>query len=420
MTTAAAAQNPRQDAKVLGLICTGHFLSHFYFLTLPPLFVFIKVDLGLSFTQLGLMMTMLYGVAGLVQVPIGFLVDRIGARIVLTSGLIIMSLGFGLVGLAPAMGATLMQAGLTFDPTFGIILAVLSIAAMGHSVFHPADYAILSSSINPVRMGRAFSIHTFSGHFGSAVAPATILFLAGLTNWKIALVIAGALGIAAMVALTTQWNSLHDDVLPKKKKDDEAEATAAGTKDGIALLLSTPMLLFFLFFMSLTLMSSGLQAFLVAGLVDLKVATLDTAGLALSAYLFAAAGGVLVGGEIADRTKRHDMVAMVAFVITGLIMLAVPIFAPGATVLVTIMVIAGLAQGIIRPARDMMVRAASPKGSFGKVFGFLSAGLAAGGAIAPIIYGLIMDANRPDWVFYLMAIFMGLAIFSVAVPKPKH
>jgi MFS family permease len=329
MTTAAAAQNPRQDAKVLGLICTGHFLSHFYFLTLPPLFVFIKVDLGLSFTQLGLMMTMLYGVAGLVQVPIGFLVDRIGARIVLTSGLIIMSLGFGLVGLAPAMGATLMQAGLTFDPTFGIILAVLSIAAMGHSVFHPADYAILSSSINPVRMGRAFSIHTFSGHFGSAVAPATILFLAGLTNWKIALVIAGALGIAAMVALTTQWNSLHDDVLPKKKKDDEAEATAAGTKDGIALLLSTPMLLFFLFFMSLTLMSSGLQAFLVAGLVDLKVATLDTAGLALSAYLFAAAGGVLVGGEIADRTKRHDMVAMVAFVITGLIMLAVPIFAPG-------------------------------------------------------------------------------------------
>jgi len=88
--------------------------------------------------------------------------------------------------------------------------------------------------------------------------------------------------------------------------------------------------------------------------------------------------------------------------------------------LIAMMVVAGLVQGIIRPARDMMVRAASPKGSTGKVFGFVSAGIAAGGAVAPAIFGLIMDANQPAWVFYLMAIFMGLAMFSVIMPKPKH
>lgn len=423
MATAEAATDFRQDAKVLGLISTGHFLSHFYFLTLPPLFLFIKADLGLSFTELGVMMTLLYAVAGVVQVPVGFMVDRVGARIVLTGGLIIMSAGFGLVGLAPGAGKALMAAGVPFDPSYGIILFLLVIAAIGHSVFHPADYAILNSSINPKRMGRAFSIHTFSGHLGSAVAPATILFIAAMTNWKMALVIAGAVGILTMFAMTTQWNSLHDEVLPRKKKEDKTEKAAAegaeAPKDGIGLLLSAPMLLFFLFFMSLTMMSSGVHSFLVVGLDGLGIASNKVAGYALSAYLFASAFGILIGGEIADRTKRHDLVAIAAFVISGAVMLIIPLAGPGAALLIAMMVLAGLVQGIIRPARDMMVRAASPKGSTGKVFGFVSAGIAAGGAVSPAIFGLIMDADRPAWVFYLMAAFMVIALFSVAMPKPK-
>lgn len=421
MTTAATATDFRQDTKILGLISTGHFLSHFYYLTLPPLFVFIRADLGLSFTELGMMMALLYGMAGLVQVPVGFLVDRVGARVVLTGGLFIMSAGFALVGFAPALGRGLMALGLAFDPTFGIILVLLTIAALGHSVFHPADYAILNSSINPVRMGRAFSIHTFSGHLGSAVAPATILFLAGLWNWKAALVVSGAFGILTMFALTTQWNSLHDDVLPKKKEDEaKPESASDGAKDGIALLLSAPMLLFFLFFMSLTFMASGVQSFLVTGLVALEAAPIELAGTALSVYLFASAGGILLGGEIADRFQRHNLVAMVAFVVSGAIMAGIAVVKPGAVILIAVMIIAGLSQGIIRPARDMMVRATTPKGSTGKVFGFLSAGIAAGGAIAPAIFGVIMDAGRPEWVFYLMAIFMVVALFSVAMPKPKQ
>ncbi|HEX9808285.1 MAG TPA: MFS transporter [Alphaproteobacteria bacterium] len=422
MTSATAPAESRQDIKVLGLISTGHLLSHYYYLTLPPLFVFINADLDLSFTELGVMMTLLYGVAGVVQVPVGFLVDRVGARIVLTGGLLIMSVGFGLVGLAPALGQGLMTLGLPFDPTYGIILAFLTMAAAGHSVFHPADYAILNSSINPQRMARAFSIHTFSGHLGSAIAPATILFLAGLTNWKVALMIAGALGVVTMFAMTSQWNSLHDDVLPGKKKSDGkgGETNGGNSQAGIRLLLSRPMLLFFLFFAALTMMSSGVHSFLVVGLVGLEVAPLELAGTALSAYLFASAAGILLGGEISDRTERHDLVAMVAFVITAAVMLSVVWARPGAVVLIAVMILAGLVQGIIRPARDMMVRAASPKGSTGKVFGFVSAGIAAGGAISPTVFGLFMDAGNPAWVFYLMAIFMGIALFSVAMPKPRH
>jgi MFS family permease len=426
MTTMAAAGDLRQDIKVLGLISTGHLLSHFYFLVLPPLFVFMRADLELSFTALGVMMTLLYGVAAVAQIPVGFLVDRVGARVVLTGGLFIMSTGFVLVGLSPAMAQALTGLGLPFDATFGLILFWLALAGIGHSVFHPADYAILNSSINPRRMGRAFSIHTFFGHLGSALAPATILFLAALTDWKLALVIAGLIGIATMFAMTSQWNSLHDDTLRpnKEKSDPPAGDTEAGepsqTKEGLALLFSAPMLLFFLFFAALAMTASGVQTFLVVALVGINVATNDIAAYALTFYLFASAAGILLGGEIADRTQRHDLTALVAFVITGAIMLSMTLFNPGAILLYTVMVIAGLSQGIIRPARDMMVRAASPKGSTGKVFGFVSAGIAGGAAVAPALFGVIMDANKPAWVFYLLAIFMVIAMFSIAIPKPKH
>jgi len=425
MTTTAAAGDFRQDIKVLGLISTGHFLSHFYFLVLPPLFVFMRADLGLSFTELGIMMTLIYAVAAIAQIPVGFLVDRVGARVVLTTGLFIMSIGFVLVGLSPAMGQALADFGLPFDATYGLILLWLAIAGVGHSVFHPADYAILNSSISPQRMGRAFSIHTFFGHLGSAVAPASILFLAALTDWKMAVVIAGLFGIATMFAMTSQWNSLHHDVLRSKDKkpdnpDAETGTSSSQTKEGLALLFSAPMLLFFLFFAALAMMQSGVQTFLVVALVGLEVAPLKIAGYALGWYLFASAAGILVGGEIADRTQRHDLTAMVAFVITGVIMLSITLSNPGVILLYAVMAVAGLCQGIIRPARDMMVRAASPKGSTGKVFGFVSAGIAGGAAVSPALFGMIMDANKPAWVFYTMTIFMVIAMVSIAVPKPKH
>ena len=180
------------------------------------------------------------------------------------------------------------------------------------------------------------------------------------------------------------------------------------------------MLLFFLFFAALGMTASGVQAFLVVALVGLDVAPLEIAGYALTAYLFASAAGILAGGVIADRTQRHDLTAVIAFVITGAIMLSMTLFNPGAILLCAVMVIAGLCQGIIRPARDMMLRAASPKGSTGKVFGFVSAGIAAGATGAPALFGIIMDANKPAWVFYLLAFFMVIAIFSIAIPKPKH
>src|SRR5215218_2874732 len=175
MDAAATARFGREDRTILGLISTGHFMSHFYFLTLPPLFPFLREAFAVGYTELGLMMTLTYAASATAQVPVGFLVDRIGARLVLTLGLALLAVGFGLVGLATS---------------FVVVIGLTMLAGLGHSVFHPADYAILNASMSPARIGRAFSVHTFAGHLGSAVAPATMVTLAAASGWRMALVIA--------------------------------------------------------------------------------------------------------------------------------------------------------------------------------------------------------------------------------------
>ncbi len=399
---ASPAISVRQDTKILGVVSAGHFLSHFYLLTLPPLFFILKSEFAVSYAALGAILTVSFALSAVAQVPMGFLVDRIGARIVLTTGLVIMAVCIGLMG---------------FAATYWQVLILFTIAGIGHSVFHPADYAILNASIEPSRMGRAFSIHTFSGHLGSALAPATVIFLATVWNWRAALFIAGAMGLVATGVLASQWNSLRDDVVSVKKPEAETPASGPRPKDGMALLFSKPILLFFLFFLMTSMTASGVHAFLVVALIELHDMPLALASATLTGYLIASAAGILLGGVFADRTTRHDLQAALAFTVSALLILVVAAASLNLALMVAVLVLAGLMQGIVRPARDMMVRGASPKGSMGKVFGFVSAGMAAGSAISPMMFGFVMDLGRPEWVFYLMVIFMVVAIGTVMTPK---
>jgi MFS family permease len=404
MDAAVAAGSGRRDVKILSLISVGHFMSHYFSLTLPPLFIYLREAFDVSYAELGLMMTLSYGASAVVQVPVGFLVDRFGAKPVLTLGLTLLSLGYGLVGLAPV---------------FWVVLLLTIIAGIGNSVFHPANYVILNSSISPGRMGRAFSIHTFAGHLGTAFAPVSMILLSDLFGWRTALLAAGLFGLMVMLALLTQWNSISEDAAAKGKKKEAgtASAAAAGTKDGLALLFSKPIVLFFLFFATLSMTSSGINAFAVTALVTLHGTPLAAASMALTVYLFCSATGILLGGEISDRTRRHDVVAAIVFVLTVAFSLVLAWFDLPLALLVALMAIMGLGQGITRPARDMMLRATAPKGSVGKVFGFVSAGIMVGSTLAPIPFGYLLDIGRPEWVFYLIAIFMTIALFTVLTPK---
>src|SRR6516162_1626282 len=179
-----------RDARVNLLLGSGHFLSHFYQLCLPPLFIAWQQAFDVSFAQLGLVMALMSATAAVMQTPMGFLVDRYGARPFLVGGTLLMTLSMAAMGFTTAYWQI-------------VVLALLS--GVGNSVFHPADYAILSGSIDPARLGRSFAFHTFTGNIGFAAAPPATAALMLLLGWRGALIFVGLLGIP--VAATIVWQS---------------------------------------------------------------------------------------------------------------------------------------------------------------------------------------------------------------------
>ena len=131
--------------RVVAPVCAAHFLSHFYMIMLAPLFAFIRADYGVSYTDLALALTAFNLVSALLQTPVGFLVDRIGARSVLIAGVAIGALAFAVAGLVNS---------------FTVFIAMFALAGLGNTVYHPADYSLLSQQARRLVWARSsHSIH---------------------------------------------------------------------------------------------------------------------------------------------------------------------------------------------------------------------------------------------------------------------
>jgi len=378
-------------ARLVGFISAAHFVSHYYILLLPPLFPFVRADYGVSYTELGLALAAFNVVSAALQTPAGFLVDRLGARVLLVAGLLIGGLAFLIVGMTHS---------------FWLMVAMFALAGVGNTVYHPADYALLSHHVPAKRIGQAFSVHTFAGMLGSAVAPGSLLLMQSLWGWHGAFIGAGALGFAVAALLLTMGDET-------RTPDTPAPVRGAGTA-GWRLLLSPPILLNLGFFLLLALMSGGMYNYSVVALGALDGTPLATANGALSAHLFLSALGVLIGGVVATRTARHSLVATLGLAAIAILIALIAYVDLGSWPLIAVMALAGFCFGVIMPSRDMIVRDATPPGSFGKVFGFVTTGFNLGGIVAPLAFGAIMDHGNPRLVFLGVAACSLVAILTVA------
>lgn len=384
------------DIRLIAGVSAAHFVSHFYILVLPPVFAFIRNDYGVSYTELGLAITVFMAVSALLQTPAGFLVDRFNARLILIAGLL-----FGAAGLVIA----------ALVPSYWVLVAMFGLMGLGNTVYHPADYALLSRHVADERMSQAYSVHTFAGLLGSAAAPGGMLLMHGWFGWRGAFIGAAILGCAVAAVL-----ALQAEPPPARAAKPREDTPPAGAD--WRLLLSPPILVSFLFFTLLAFSSFGFMNFMVVALGALFDTPVATANAGLSSYLIMSAVGVLVGGFVATRTSRHGLVAKAGITVTALCTLIVGNVPLDAVTLPLVLAVSGLTIGAIMPARDMIVRAVTPPGAFGKVFGFVTNGFNIGGIVSPLVFGALMDHGRPWLVFMVIAIGSFAAIVTVAsVPK---
>jgi MFS transporter, FSR family, fosmidomycin resistance protein len=396
MTQAISVRSSRPaESRLIAAVCSAHMMSHYYMLLLAPLFAFVRADFKVSYTELALALTLFNVVSGIFQTPIGFLVDRIGARVVLIAGLAISTISYAIAGIVDS---------------YWVFIAMYGLAGIGNTVFHPADYSLLSHHAPKERLGQVFAFHTFAGMVGSAVAPVTLLTMQSWFGWRGAFVGASIFGLIVLGALIAQPEPAREAPHPAKAAAEERGKTG---QSGWAILLTAPILLNLAYFVMTSIMGGGLNTYLVVALGALHATPVETANMALTSLLTMNAVGVLAGGVLASRTARHAVVAAAGLAVGGVTTALVGLINFPGFALVLLMGFSGFCVGATYPSRDMLVRAVTPANAYGLVFGFVSVGFNIGASIAPIVYGALMDNGQPRAVFLLSAAVSILCISTV-------
>ena len=379
----------KQDAQVIGLVGLAHASSHFAHLLLPLMFPVFISEFGLSYSELGFLMTVFFVVSGIGQACAGFVVDRFGARPILFAAMSIFVLS------CIAASSVTGYVGL---------LGVAMLAGLGNSPFHPVNFTILNQRVSAPRLGHAFSAHSLTGNLGWAVAPLFLVGISELSNWRVAYLAAALLYVGVIVLLFAQRDKLLTEVIIRPP-DHKGQTDLA--------YLKLPVIWWcFAFFMFSTMTLALVQNYAVSLLKAMHGVNYQMASLTLTAYMLAAAVGISVGGFVAGRKMNSDRVVAICMA-TGAALLALC----GSGILggvgtMVVLAMTGFAIGIGAPSRDMMVKQATPKGATGRVYGTVYSGFDVGFAVAPVLFGAFMDRGWYSTVFYGATVVLVLSVFT--------
>ena len=407
----------------MGVVGVAHATSHFFHLLLPPLFPAFIEAFGLSYSQLGLLMSVFFVVSGVGQALAGFLVDRVGARPVL-QGALACFVAAALV-VASAQGYASL-----------VVAAVLM--GLGNAPFHPADFTILNQRVSSARLGHAFSAHGISGNLGWAAAPVFLIGLSSLGgSWRVAYVGAALLAAAVWLLVVLQREALDPPYEAARSSPPATEASAeqgasvdratAGTlaaaqPEALAFLKLPVLWLCFGFFFVVTAALSAIQTFSGPALQALYGLPLAASATVVTGFMLLGALGMVLGGFLSARIERLELTIGVAMSLSALLMLVVSSGAVSGPVAVALCILAGLGSGLAGPSRDMLIRRATPPGATGRVYGTVYSGLDAGFAVAAPLFGWLLDHGQPAGVFLGAAVawLMGVAVAALIGRRLAH
>ena len=400
--TVTHASARASDVRVISLLSLAHGSSHFFHLILPPLFPWLKAEFALSYAELGLLMSVFFVVSCIVQAVSGFLVDRIGARPVLFVG----------VGLLALSAVVLSQSN-------GYVLLIVGavIAGCGNGVFHPVDYTLINHKVSVPRLPYAYSAHGVTGYLGWAVAPVFMAGIAALSDWRIALLCAAVLETLILLVLWFNRGDLIDDAKHRRasaiKAAEEANPGRA-PQSAFAFLKLTSVWLCWLFFFFSMIAMAGIQSFAPSALNQLYGIPVTAGNFSITLLALGSAAGMILGGVMAAKLKMPDRIVgtcLFACAVIGLLIgseLVTAALVPG------LFFVIGCGLGIAAPSRDMMIRSATPQGVSGSVYGIIYSGIDLGAAVGPLLFGILLDAGKPNSLFLGVA-FLQLLLILTAV-----
>ena len=394
---APAPDDAKRDRRTIAIVSFAHGSSHFSQLLLAPLFPWIKDAFGLSYAELGLLMTTFYVVSGFGQAAAGFVVDRAGALPVLLGAL-------GLFALAAA--------GLALSVNYPMMLVFSGLAGLANSPFHPVDFSIMNARVAPARLGKAYALHGISGNLGWAAAPVFLVGIAGFAGWRVAL---GAASVLLALVWLVVWR--YRDLLrganhAPAQASPSAARPAAGADGTFGFLRIPAVWMSFGFFFAAATVLGGVQSFGPESARQLHEVPREFVAMCLTGYMLASAAGMLLGGVLAADPARAERIIAWGFGGAAIIALSLGFSDwPGWTVPVMFAVM-GFGSGIAGPSRDLLVRRATPPGATGRVYGMVYSGLDVGAALAPAVFGVLMDTGHPALIWAGIALFLGLMIAS--------
>lgn len=382
------SQSLQQDASVIGLVGLAHATSHFGHLLLPPLFPVFMHEFGLSFAQLGLVMSVFFAVSGLGQAASGFVVDKVGARPILFAALSLFALA--------AFMASRVQG-------YADLMLIAVMLGAANATFHPVDFTILNQRVSARRLGHAFSAHGLTGYLGWALAP---VFLSTFTlwfDWRSAYLAAATLYLLVLACVVI--GRVHVSAAVVQRRPD------APLQHSMAFLRSQVVWWCFAYFLFSTMTLAVVQNFSIPILKAMYGISFESASFTLTVYLLCGAAGMLVGGFVAGNALHSERVVALAMSVGCVLMVVCASAWLSPTLTMVALASTGFAVGVGAPSRDLMVKKATPRGATGRVYGLVYSGLDTGMAIAPALFGALMDHQHHAVTLLCAAATLALSVF---------
>lgn len=377
----AAPASGSGDTRIIVVVGIAHAVSHFFHLILPPLFPWLKDAFGLSYSELGVVVTVFFVISGIGQSLAGFVVDRVGPVPVMLGAITLFALSAAVLASASGYAGLMLGAAL---------------AGVGNASFHPVDYSILNRKVSGPRLGHAYAVHGITGNLGWAAAPVFVVTIAQFAGWREAFAGAALVALAALAVVWLNRSALAIQV----HRDARAAVAGRGEPGGAFDFLRLPAVwLSFGFFFAYAVALGGVQTFAPEASRLLHGVPLEWVALCLTIYMLGSAGGTVIGGFLASDPHRAERIIGVCFGLAAAVAVSIALLPwPGWTVPVLFGVM-GVCGGIANPSRDMLIRRAAPPGATGRVYGVVYSGLDVGMSIAPPIFGVMMDMGMPALVW---------------------